>query len=121
MAQAIGDQEELERSAHSLQQCVDSLNEAVGNLNGAFAPLGDTWQNEKRVRFEEDYNALVQQLLQFNSKAEEQAPYPTSLATWRSHHAGHPARPDEPFRRTTGFASGLRESRSRIVRFFSTV
>ena len=121
MAQAIGDREELERCVHSLQQCVDSLNDAVGNLNGAFASLGDTWQDEKRARFEEDYNALVQQRLQFNSKAEEQVPYPASLATWRSHHAGHPARPDEPFRRTTGFASGLRESKSRIVMCLSTV
>ena len=58
MAQAIGDPEELERFAHSLQQFVDSLNDAVGNLNHAFASLGDTWQDEKRARFEEDYNAL---------------------------------------------------------------
>ena len=59
MAQAIEGREELERCVHSLQQCVDSLNDAVGNLNGALASLGDTWQNEKQVRFEEDYNALV--------------------------------------------------------------
>ena len=59
MAQAIGDPEELERFAYSLQQFIDSLNDAVGNLNGAFASLGDTWQDEKRARFEEDYNALV--------------------------------------------------------------
>lgn len=52
MAQAIGDPEELERFAYSLQQFIDSLNDAVGNLNGAFASLGDTWQDEKRARFE---------------------------------------------------------------------
>jgi len=80
MAQAFGDPEELERFAHSLQQFVDSLNDAVGNLNGAFAALGDTWQDGKRAQFEEEYNALVQQLRQFDGKASEQIPYLTALA-----------------------------------------
>ena len=80
MAQAIGDPEELERFAHALQQFIDSLNDAVGNLNGAFASLGDTWQDEKRMQFEEDYNALVQQLQQFNANASEQVPYLAALA-----------------------------------------
>lgn len=81
MAQAIGDPEELERFAHSLKQFSDSLNDAVGNLNGAFASLGDTWQDEKRARFEEDYKALVQQLHQFNSSAEEQVQYLAVLSS----------------------------------------
>lgn len=81
MAQAIGDPEELERFAHSLQQFIDSLNDAVGNLNGAFAALGDTWQDEKRARFEDDYNALVQQLYQFNSNVVDQVPYLIALAS----------------------------------------
>ena len=81
MAQAIGDPDELERFAHSLQQFIDSLNNAVGNLNGAFTSLGDTWQDEKRARFEEDYNALVQQFHQFNTSAAEQVPYLAALAS----------------------------------------
>jgi uncharacterized protein YukE len=80
MAQAVGDPEELERFAYALQQFVDSLNDAVGNLNGAFAALGDTWQDEKRFRFEEDYYALVQQLQQFDANASEQVPYLVQLA-----------------------------------------
>ena len=81
MAQAFADPEELERFAHSLQHFIDTLNDAMGNLNGAFASLGDTWQDEKRARFEEDYNALVQQLHQFNTNAEEQVPYLAALAS----------------------------------------
>lgn len=80
MTQAIGDPDELERFAHSLQQFVDTLNEAAGNLNGAFASLGDTWQDDKRTRFEDDYHALLHQLNQFNTNAEEQIPYLTALA-----------------------------------------
>jgi uncharacterized protein YukE len=81
MPQAAGDPEELERFAHALQQFIDSLTDAAGNLNGAFASLGDTWQDEKRARFEEDYNQLVQQLHQFSTSAEEQVPYLTTLAS----------------------------------------
>ena len=80
MPQAVGDPDDLERFARALQQFVDSLNDAVGNLNGAFASLGDTWQDEKRARFEEEYHLLVQQLQQFDANASEQIPYLASLA-----------------------------------------
>lgn len=81
MAQASGDPEELERFARSLQQFVDSLNDAVVNLNGSFAMLGDTWQDEKRAQFEDDYTELIQQLRQFDSKASEQIPHLQALAS----------------------------------------
>lgn len=80
MTQAIGDPDELERFAQSLQQFVDSLSDAVSNLNRAFASLGDTWQDEKRAQFEEEYNALVQHLGQFDTNASEQIQYLTVLA-----------------------------------------
>jgi uncharacterized protein YukE len=80
MAQAVGDPDELERFAQSLHQFIDLLNDAVGNLNRAFAALGDTWKDEKRARFEEEFNALVQQLRQFDANASEQVPYLNTLA-----------------------------------------
>jgi hypothetical protein len=81
MAQVIVDPDELERFAHSLLQFVDSLNDAVGNLNHAFASLGDTWQDGKRTQFEEDYATLLHQLNHFNMNAEEQAQYLIRLAS----------------------------------------
>jgi len=80
MAQAIGDPEELERFAQTLQHFVDSLKSELEFLNGAFAALGDTWQDEKRAQFEEEYNALVQQLRQFDATASEQIPHLIALA-----------------------------------------
>jgi uncharacterized protein YukE len=80
MAQAVGDPDELERFARALQQFVDSLNDAVKGLDGAFAALGDTWQDEKRAQFEEEYRALVQHLRQFDAKASEQIPHLMALA-----------------------------------------
>lgn len=80
MPQAVGDPDELERFANALQQFIDSLNDAVANLNRAFAALGDTWQDEKRSRFEDEYHALIQQLKHFDANASEQIPYLAALA-----------------------------------------
>jgi len=80
MPQAIGDPDDLERFASSLQMFLDALNDATANLNNAFAALGDTWQDEKRAQFEEEYKALVQQLRQFDANASEQIPYLMTLA-----------------------------------------
>ncbi|MDL2286162.1 hypothetical protein LJC24_01805 [Desulfococcaceae bacterium OttesenSCG-928-F15] len=81
MPQAIGDPDELDRFAQSLTQFIDTLNEAVNGLNLSFDALGDTWQDEKRVSFEEDYKALVQQLFYFKVNASEQVPYLHALAS----------------------------------------
>lgn len=80
MPQAIGDPDELERFAQSLGHFLDTLNEAVNNLNHSFNALGDTWKDEKRVRFEEEYTALLQQLSVFEANASEQVPYLHQLA-----------------------------------------
>ena len=81
MPQAIGDPDELDRFAQSLTQFIDTLNEAVNGLNHSFGALGHTWQDEKRASFEEDYNALVQQLSHFEANASEQVPYLHALAS----------------------------------------
>ncbi len=81
MPQAIGDPDELDRFAQSLAQFIGTLNEAVNGLNYSFGALGDSWQDEKKVRFEEDYNALVQQLSYFEENASEQVPYLHALAS----------------------------------------
>ncbi|UPU37497.1 hypothetical protein M1B72_07275 [Geomonas paludis] len=81
MTQAIGDPDELDRFAYSLTQFVDTLIEAVNTLNSGFASLGDTWQDEKRARFEDDYNVLLNQLAQFEGSVSEQVPYLHALAS----------------------------------------
>lgn len=80
MPQAIGDPDELDNFAHTLSQFVDTMNDAVGGLNAAFGSLGDTWQDQKRMQFEESYEALIQTLSQFETVAEDQVSYLHSLA-----------------------------------------
>lgn len=81
MPQAFGDPDEIDRFAQSLMQFIDTLNEAANSLNHSFGALGDSWQDEKRASFEEDYNALMQQLSHFEANASEQLPYLRALAS----------------------------------------
>ena len=81
MAQAKGDPDALERFAGSLQHCVDSLNQVVLHLKCAFRTLGETWTDEKRARFEEDFERLLEHVHRFSEDAEEQIPYLNKLAS----------------------------------------
>ena len=81
MSQAIGDPEEIIRFANSLSQYVENLKTETQSLSGSFSNLGDSWQDEKRAAFEEEYNALVEQISQFEAICEEQhIPYLHTLA-----------------------------------------
>lgn len=81
MPQAIGDPDELDRFAVFDAVCVSTLNEAINCLDHSFSCPRDTWQDEKRASFEEDYHALVQQLSHFEANASEQIPYLYALAS----------------------------------------
>ena len=80
MGQAIGDPDELDRFAQALLQFTETMDQAVNGLSGSFAVLGDTWQDETRAEFEEDFNLLVQQMGQFKSNTSEMIPYLGMLA-----------------------------------------
>ena len=81
MSQAIGDPDELERFAHALTQFIETMNDAVANLNLSFASLGDTWKDGKRIQFEEIYNVLLHQLSLFEANTSEQIPHIRLLAS----------------------------------------
>ena len=80
MAQVNGDPEELDAFARSLANFVEVLNEAVGALNSSFDTLGDTWQDQKMERFEEDYRELLRHLSNFEASASEQILHLNRLA-----------------------------------------
>ena len=72
MSQANGDPEEIIRFANSLSKYVENLRAETQSLSGSFSVLGDSWQDEKRDAFEEEYNALIDQISQFEAICEEQ-------------------------------------------------
>ncbi len=75
MNQVIGDPDELDTFAHSLQSYLDQINEATGQLNQQFGALGETWQDSNREQFEEQFEELLTQLAGFSSNAAEQIPH----------------------------------------------
>lgn len=75
MSQVYVDPEEMERFAAALNAFLDDLQAAHGGLDHAFQALGETWRDEKRARFEEEYQALRQHLASFEASAREQVPY----------------------------------------------
>jgi uncharacterized protein YukE len=80
MNQAIGDPDELETFAHSLQSFIDQINEATAQLNQRFGALGETWQDAKRAQFEEQFQELLRQQVAFEANATEQIPQLRALA-----------------------------------------
>ena len=67
MPQAIGDPDELDAFANGLSQYLDTLETETSNLCGEFNALGDSWQDQKRAAFEEQFNTLMTQIEQFKN------------------------------------------------------
>lgn len=80
MNQAIGDPDELDAFAHSLQSYLDQINEATAQLSQKFGALGETWQDAKRSQFEEQFQELLRQLAAFDASASEQIPHLRAMA-----------------------------------------
>ena len=75
MNQAIGDPDDLETFAISLQLFIDQINESTGQLKQQFGALGETWQDANRAQFEEQFQELLRQLVAFEANATEQIPH----------------------------------------------
>lgn len=81
MGRVHGNPEDLRQFAGALQHYLDTLNEETGQLDGAFNNLGETWDDQKRVEFEEVYQQLRGALNAFEEQAREQIPHLIQLAT----------------------------------------
>lgn len=86
MNQAIGNPDELDAFAHSLQAYLDQINDATGHLNQQFGALGDTWQDAQRGRFEEQFEDLLRRISAFDSNVSEQIPYLRAMADDLRHY-----------------------------------
>ena len=75
------DSNTLEQFIHELHNYLDTLQNATRRLNNSFETLGETWQDPKRVQFEETYRELLQILIAFENNANEQIPYLRKLVT----------------------------------------
>ena len=80
MSGVHGNPEELRAFAGALQQYLENVGSETAALNNAFEHLGDTWQDEKRVEFEDTYRELIHALDNFQQNASDQLPHLYQLA-----------------------------------------
>lgn len=73
--QAHGNPEELEQFAGLLEQYLNTLEEETNRLSAGFNHLGESWNDPKKISFEENYTALLGALASFKENASEQVPY----------------------------------------------
>lgn len=81
MAQVNINPDELEQFVYELHNYLEALQNATGKLNHSFETLSGTWQDSKRVQFEETYRELLQVLRTFENNANEQIPYLKKLVS----------------------------------------
>jgi len=75
MSQVINNPEELDAFANQMLKFLETLTDATNSLNHSFDSLGDSWQDEKRVAFEEEYRGLLNVLSQFENSSLEKVEY----------------------------------------------
>ncbi|WP_086224893.1 WXG100 family type VII secretion target [Campylobacter devanensis] len=75
MSNVQANPEELEAFANKLMQFLETVSDATNSLTGSFNSLCDTWRDEKRDAFEEDYNEFLNTLERFKENSTEKAEY----------------------------------------------
>ena len=88
MAQAIGDPEEIINFSNILEHYLNTVEEETGRLNSAFEQLGESWQDQQRISFEETYKQLINALQNFKENASEQIPHLRIMAEDLSTYLG---------------------------------
>lgn len=72
--------EELDRFTGTLETYINTVEEETNRLKSAFNELGDTWQDQQRQSFEENFQQLLSAFSNFKQDTEQQIPYLRQLA-----------------------------------------
>lgn len=80
MGMAIGNPDDMVNFSNVLESYLNTIGEETERLNAAFGQLGETWQDQQRQSFEENYNQLLGVLSNFKQNASEQIPHLRTMA-----------------------------------------
>lgn len=69
------DPDELENFAQKMNAFCESMMKELGQLNGSFESLSESWDDVKQQEFAEILSSLTQQLQQFSEVSEENVKY----------------------------------------------
>lgn len=65
----------MELFANQLRSFIDDIQTALNQLNGAYNTLGDDWQDQKKVEFDEKIAEIQTAIANFSEFGEESAVY----------------------------------------------
>ena len=65
MSQAIMDPAEVRRFAEDLKRFNEDIRDRMALMQGRFAALGDTWQDQEHLRFAEEFQRALKALAKF--------------------------------------------------------
>jgi len=88
MAMAIGNPEDIVNFSNALESYLNTISEETDRLNSAFQTLGETWQDQQRQSFEENYRQLLNALSSFKENAAQQIPHLRTMANDLSTYLG---------------------------------
>lgn len=88
MAMAIGNPEDIVNFSNALESYLNTISEETDRLNSAFQTLGETWQDQQRQSFEENYRQLLNVLSSFKENAAQQIPHLRTMADDLSTYLG---------------------------------
>lgn len=88
MAMAIGNPEDIVNFSNALESYLNTITEETDRLNSAFQTLGETWQDQQRQSFEENYRQLLGALSNFKESASQQIPNLRTMADDLSTYLG---------------------------------
>ena len=80
MSQVHANPDDLRSFASRLQTCEETIEDEATATSAAFAALGDTWNDAKRVEFEEAFDELRECIRRFTAACDENVPYLYRLA-----------------------------------------
>jgi uncharacterized protein YukE len=75
MSQAVMDPERVRRFAEELQRFSREVEARMATLQTRFAALGDTWQDQEQVKFQDEFKQTMKTLKRFIEISGQQAPY----------------------------------------------
>jgi uncharacterized protein YukE len=80
MPQAHADPEEIEKFASTLASYRQESEESAARLREAFHALGDTWNDQEKIKFEAVFEEFSHGMTRFLQDSEPYAPYLRSKA-----------------------------------------
>lgn len=75
MSKAVVDPEELRRFAFDLKRFNTEMQSQITTIQRRFMKLGETWQDQEREKFAEDFEKMLAALAKFVDSSDKHIPF----------------------------------------------